>query len=280
MTDILQPESVIAKPPPELTGVSGIGCNAVLGVRRTHLDLFSGIGGFAIAAQATGWQTIAFAETDEYASSILQKQWPEIPNLGDVRNVRGITADLITGGIPCQPYSTAGKRRGANDDRALWPEMLRIIRDANASWILVENVAGFVGMALDEVCADMEAEGYETRAYLLPACGVGAWHKRTRCWIVAHRDGGRWNTQPLPSSGAQTRDCAADANGANANAGRQNPWMAEPRMDRVVYGLSRKVDKQRIKALGNAIVPQVATVILEAMARTPNDKLSDGAKNK
>ena len=242
---------------------------------RTHLDLFSGIGGFAIAAQQTGWETIAFAETDEHASQILKRHWPKIPNLGDVRNVRGISADLITGGIPCQPYSTAGKQLGANDPRALWPEMLRIIREGNPTWILVENVAGFVGMALDEVCADMEAEGYETRAYLLPACGVGAWHKRTRCWLVAHRDCGRRNAQPLPSTGAQARDCAAHADGATANSGRKDPWMAEPRMDRVVYGLSRKMDKQRVKLLGNAIVLQVAVVLLEAMAMTRNTQHHD-----
>ena len=153
---------------------------------RTHLDLFSGIGGFALAAQQTGWETIAFAETDEHASQTLKRHWPQIPNLGDVRNVRGITADLITGGIPCQPYSTAGKQLGANDPRALWPEMLRIIREGNPTWILVENVAGFVNMALDEVCADLEGEGYEVWPLVIPACGLDARHRRNRLWIMAH----------------------------------------------------------------------------------------------
>lgn len=107
-----------------------IRCRDRLCVRRTHLDLFSGIGGFALAAERTGWQTVGFCEVDEYASRILKRHWPSVPNYGDIRNIRGVRADLVTGGFPCQPFSTAGQRRGASDDRALWPEMCRVIEEA------------------------------------------------------------------------------------------------------------------------------------------------------
>ena len=105
---------------------------------RTHLDLFSGIGGFALAAAAAGFQTIGFSEIDPYACTILEQNWPDIRNYGDIRNIRGVRADLVTGGFPCQPFSLAGKRRGASDDRALWPEMLRVIDEAKPAGCLVK----------------------------------------------------------------------------------------------------------------------------------------------
>ena len=156
---------------------------------RTHLDLFSGIGGFALAAQAVGYETIAFSEIEPYACKILKQTWPTIPNLGDIRNIKGVRADLVTGGFPCQPFSHAGKRRGASDDRALWPEMCRVIDEAKPRWVLGENVAGIISMELDRVLSDLENLGYSAWPIVIPACAVGAPHRRDRVWILANRDG-------------------------------------------------------------------------------------------
>ena len=262
---------------------------------RTHLDLFSGIGGFALAAQRAGWKTIGFAETDEYASKVLRKHWPDVPNHGDVRNVRNIRADLITGGFPCQPFSCVGKQIGKDDDRYLWPEMRRIISESGAAWVCGENVPELDGVALGDVLADMEAIGYEVQTLEIPACGVGAPHKRRRLWIVAHRkshglqDATGQDGKPcrcgLASCGMdalRSCDLLADTNGEpveRAAISRQepNPWETEPVVGRVADGIPARVD--RLRGLGNAIVPQIATVILAAMARTQNDKLRRGGEN-
>jgi len=158
--------------------------------RPTHLDLFSGIGGFALAAGRAGFRTIGFSEIDGYASAVLRKHWPGVPNFGDIRNVRGVRADLVTGGFPCQPFSVAGKRRGAGDDRALWPEMLRVIAEVRPGWVLAENVPGIISMELDRVLSDLEGIGYATGTLVVPACALDARHRRERVWIVGHRDGG------------------------------------------------------------------------------------------
>lgn len=251
---------------------------------RTHLDLFSGIGGFALAASWAGWTTIGFAEIDDYASKVLKRHWPEVPNYGDVRNIRNVRADLITGGFPCQPFSTVGKRGGKNDDRYLWPEMRRIISESRAAWVCGENVPELDGVALGDVLADMEALGYEVQTLEIPACGVGAPHKRRRLWILAHAaqqperkpatethtvaNGGQAWDEP-----SNSREHVADANRQSPERtaiARQesNPWAVEPAVGRVAYGIPNRVD--RLRGLGNAIVPQVATVILEAMARMHN----------
>jgi len=164
---------------------------------RTHLDLFSGIGGFALAAKWNGFRTVGFCDNEPYAQAVLKKHWPDVPIHDDIRKVRGelyAGITLLTGGFPCQPFSVAGKQRGKTDDRYLWPEMLRVIREAGPTWIVGENVAGIVNMALDQVHADLEAEGYEVESIIIPACAVDAPHRRDRVWIVANstslRNGG------------------------------------------------------------------------------------------
>jgi len=169
---------------------------------RTHLDLFSGIGGFALAAKWNGFRTVAFCDCEPYAQAVLKKHWPDVHVHGDIREVRGelyAGVTLLTGGFPCQPFSVAGKQRGKTDDRYLWPEMLRVIREARPAWIVGENVAGIVNMALDQVHADLEAEGYEVESLIIPACAVDAPHRRDRVWIVAHS---KYNGQ---SPGAERR---------------------------------------------------------------------------
>jgi DNA (cytosine-5)-methyltransferase 1 len=156
---------------------------------KTHLDLFSGIGGFALAAKWNGYRTVGFCDNEPYAQAVLKKHWPEVPIHKDIREVRGdlyAGVTLLTGGFPCQPFSVAGKQRGKDDNRYLWPEMLRVIQEARPTWIIGENVAGIVNLALDQVCADLEGQGYEVEPIIIPACAVDAPHRRDRVWIVGH----------------------------------------------------------------------------------------------
>jgi len=159
---------------------------------KTHLDLFSGIGGFALAARWNNIQTIGFVENENYPRRILGKQFPGVPIFGDIHDFDATPfqgVDLITGGFPCQPFSAAGKQRGKEDDRFLWKEMLRVIVEAQPTWVLAENVAGIINMALDEVLADLEAEDYATATVILPACSQNALHRRDRVWIIARNVG-------------------------------------------------------------------------------------------
>lgn len=160
----------------------------------THGSLFSGIGGFDLAASWMEWTNVFHCEQNLFGRRVLKYYWPQAKSYEDIKNTnfsihRG-TIDIITGGFPCQPYSNAGKRKGKNDDRHLWPEMLRAIREIQPSWVVGENVSGLLswskGLVFEEVQTDLEAEGYEVQAFLLPACGVGAPHQRERVWIIAH----------------------------------------------------------------------------------------------
>jgi len=160
------------------------------------LDLFAGIGGFSYAGEKLvgGYETVAFCEYDEHAQKVLRKHWPDTEIIGDIRELaddadrfRGLV-DIITGGYPCQPFSTAGKRRGDQDDRHLWPEMLRVIKAVRPRWVIGENVAGHITMGLDTVLSDLEGAGYSSRCYVIPAVAADAPHRRDRCWIVAHAD--------------------------------------------------------------------------------------------
>lgn len=159
-----------------------------------HLDLFSGIGGFALAARWAGFKTVGFVEIDPFCQKVLAKHWPDVPIHSDVKafNAKFLYGQitLLTGGFPCQPFSVAGKKKGIDDDRYLWPEMLRIIRECQPAWVVGENVPGIIPN-LDPILESLEAEGYDWRAFLIPANAVHAPHKRERLWIVAHRNSER-----------------------------------------------------------------------------------------
>jgi len=291
----------------------------------THLDLFSGIGGFALAARMVGQiETVAFCEREDYAQRVLKKHWPDVPICDDIHTLKGNDygpIDLITGGFPCQPYSLAGKRGGNDDDRALWPQMLRVIREARPTWIIGENVPGIISMALDGVLADLEREGYACETFAIPACAVDAKHRRNRIWIVAHSGGERrqqnaggaheneaanegrssqrnhesashgessrsrtladtqggerrlqlsagHENQGAESHGRREAVSVSDSLNGWAGTRRQNGaetsdgcrWLPEPDVGRVAHGIPSRVD--RLKGLGNAIVPQVAAALL------------------
>ena len=157
------------------------------------LDLFSGIGGFSLGLHSTGiFDTVKFVEFDKFCQKVLQKNFPDVPIEGDIRDVKGqeFEADVITGGFPCQPFSVAGKQKGTNDNRYLWPEMFRLIKEIKPEFVIGENVQGLInlqdGMVLRQVQDQLESEGFEVQCFLIPASGIGAWHQRNRVWIIGH----------------------------------------------------------------------------------------------
>lgn len=231
----------------------------------TLLDLFSGVGGFSLAASWAGIETIQFVENNTYCQRQLKRLWPKAPIHADIKTYTGQpgSADIISGGVPCQPASTAGQRRGAEDDRWLWPEAFRIVREVNPSWVVFENVRGLLsleqGLAFENLLLEMEAFGYETQSFVIPACAVGADHIRDRLWIIANAIGnGSKRGFPVSPKKKSWR--------SHSKTPRYFGLRPGAFASRAVYGISGKLDKgERIKALGNAIVPQVAHEIFEAI---------------
>lgn len=158
------------------------------------IDLFAGIGGFSLAGHWRGWETIAFVEKEPYCQKVLAKNFPNVPIHSDIRDYKPKkhAADIICGGFPCQPFSSAGKRKGKEDDRFLWPEMLRVIREAKPTFVVGENVAGILSMdngaVFEEICLSLEGEGYAVQSFVIPAQAVGAPHRRDRVWIVGYSE--------------------------------------------------------------------------------------------
>ena len=176
------------------------------------LDLFSGIGGFSLGLESTGFfETIGFVEKDKFCQKVLKKHWNNINIEEDIRNVKGekYQADVVTGGFPCQPFSVAGKRKSTADDRYLWDEMLRVIRETKPRWVIGENVEGIVnineGMVLRQVLNDLENEGFKSQCIIIPASGIGAWHQRKRIWIVANNISNSNNNGSYRSQGNATK---------------------------------------------------------------------------
>mgnify|MGYP003143941692 CR=1 FL=1 len=201
----------------------------------THGSLFSGIGGFDLAAQWMGWENVFHVERDPFCRQVLSHHFPKSQSFDDVKTFDAThfcgRVSVISGGFPCQPFSAAGKRAGTSDDRYLWPEMFRIIREACPTYVVAENVRGLIswneGMVLDTVCADLEGEGYEVFPVVLPAASVNAPHRRDRIWIVAYANDkrgacghrqvqGTYGEVPQRYDHAQSRYAsAADATDAN-----------------------------------------------------------------
>lgn len=273
------------------------------------IDLFSGVGGFSIAGDWMGWETVLFCEIDPFCQRILKTHYPDVPIHKDIKTIteEALTKNklydknkrtILTGGFPCQPFSTAGARKGTEDDRHLWPEMLRTIRLFQPDWVVAENVYGIVnwgsGLVFEQVSLDLEKEGYEVFSYILPACAVNAPHRRDRVWFVAHsiRSGygglteasrnnisreiremvqeGRWKWGDV---GGKVERCSQITSNTNISRCKERwpKWFtsrqpsqdygltSKPGICRGDDGFSYRVD--RLRVLGNAIVPQVVLQI-------------------
>ena len=258
----------------------------------THGSLFSGIGGFDLAAEWMGWENIFHCEWNAFGQKVLKHYWPNAISYEDITKTdftihRG-QIDILTGGFPCQPYSTAGKRLGKADERHLFPEMLRAIREIQPRWVVGENVRGLVswngGMVFEEVQADLEAEGYEVQPFLIPAAGVGSCpHRRDRIWFIANRKINGLQTsksinkwQKYKSNNWDRVWCAFDTNGINGDASDTDSEMLE-------YGnrkrktRERTYEKKRIKSFdgsrGWETFPTVAPIC------SGDDGLSDRLDN-
>jgi len=249
----------------------------------THGSLFSGIGGFDLAAEWMGWENVFHCEWNPFGRRVLKHHFPKAISYEDITNVsfrshRG-SIDILTGGFPCQPYSVAGSRLGKDDERHLWPHMLRAVREIKPRWVVGENVRGIIswndGLVFDEVCSDLEAEGYQVQPFLLPACGVNAPHQRFRVWFVAHTD----SNQRPEGRGDSNRPQETEAHVSQRNARRpRSTWKDFPSQPPICGGddgLPTELDgitfskwrKESIKAYGNAIVPQVAHQIFKAIEK-------------
>ena len=267
-----------------------------------HGSLFSGIGGFDLAAQWMGWENVFQVENDKFCTKILEKNFPNVKRYGDIREFDGTQyrglINIISGGFPCQPFSHAGKRKGKEDDRYLWPEMLRVIREIKPAFILGENVGGLISMengkTLDRILFDLGNEGYTTEQFIIPACATGAWHRRDRIWIVANSNGSGGTRIPTNetnrccgNNGRKDAKILQDVSNSNgkglqrwdckelSECGKQRiirernsqsnrpDWQSEPSVGRVAHGIPNRVD--RLKGLGNAIVPQVAYELFKAI---------------
>ena len=324
-----------------------------------HLDLFSGIGGFSLGLESAGLvETVAFCDFDKYCQQVLNKNFPNVPVYGDVKELNhdklradGINQiDIITGGYPCQPFSVAGRKKGEQDPRHVWPEMFRLIKELRPTWVIGENVGGHIKLGLDTVLENLESEGYSARTFSISASSVGANHKRERVWIVGYSTNNRrnestsdsqtrrafgqseeggmrqlertsdvensrrsigreqsprnsegiglwsfetseWSTDTnqitRSSEGAETmadtnckRGCCGKTGCKNAEDVGQSSrgeetlgwWDVEPDVGRVAHGVSKRVD--RLKCLGNSVVPQIPYVIGLAIKETIENEQS------
>ena len=279
---------------------------------KTVIDLFSGIGGFALGLESTGYfKTIQFVENEKWCQKILNKNFPEVPIHEDIKTYKGYDADVVVGGFPCQPFSIAGKGKATQDDRHLWPHMFRVIKETKPTWVIGENVRNIVsiseGMVLEQVYLDLESEGYEVQSFIIPAAAVNAPHQRYRTWIVAYSRrtlqsraefrkeneneiAKRYANQFERSSKTSEFDVAdTDSKGlqrteqhetykrktqtqfttAKCFEERGYYWEFEPNVGRVANGIPNRVD--RLKGLGNAIVPQIAYQIGKAIMEAEID---------
>ena len=230
------------------------------------LDLFSGIGGFSLGLERTGgFQTVAFCEIEPYCVKVLAKHWPSVPCYGDIKELTGdrlvadgvCPIDAICGGFPCQDISIAGKGAGIEGERSgLWSEYARIIGEVRPRYVIVENVAALLGRGISRILGDLAALGYDAEWHCIPASAVGAPHRRDRLWIVANAS----STRLSPSWPQPVGTYWREARGVFAAA---SWWRIEPDVGRVAHGVPSRVD--RLKSLGNAVVPQIPEIVGRAI---------------
>ena len=263
------------------------------------VDLFSGIGGFTLGLESTGYfKTIQFVENEKWCQKILNKNFSEVPIHEDIKTYKGCDADVVVGGFPCQPFSIAGKGKATQDDRHLWPDMFRVIKETKPTWVIGENVRNIIsisdGMVLEQVYLDLESEGYEVQSFIIPASAVNAPHQRYRTWIVAYsrrtlqsrakfrrkneNEIGKGYANQSERSSKTSESDVADTDSKGLQRTEQHEtyngetktqyttakcfeekgyyWEFEPNVGRVANGIPNRVD--RLRGLGNAIVPQIA----------------------
>ena len=228
------------------------------------LDLFSGIGGFSLAADKFGIKTIAFVEKEPFCQKVLKKHWNDVPIIDDIRKVKGEdygSATIVSGGFPCQPFSVAGKRKGTDDDRYLWDETIRVVAECKPRWFIGENVDGLVniqnGMVLRQVQDDLEKEGFQVQCLVIPASGVGAWHQRKRIWIIAYSEHNglyRPKGDATIKSSNQSEEWVSigdDKNVSHTNSGELHGCMSTSRLcGEKLKGLDSNEEKDRKEVWG------------------------------
>ena len=266
-----------------------------------HGSLFSGIGGFDLAAEWMEWENVFHCEWNEFGQKVLKHYWPNAESFGDITKTNFSkyygTIDVISGGFPCQPYSSAGKRLGKEDERHLWPEMCRAIKEIAPRWVVGENVRGLTnwngGLVFDEVCADLENLGYQVAPYIIPAVATNAPHKRERVWFVAYRNASDserirlqtgFTTTNIPIKKRETLDEGSEPSISTKTICRRyvsNKWENFPTQPPICGrddGISRELDgitfskwrAESIKAYGNAVVPQVVYQIFKSIQAYEN----------
>ncbi len=254
----------------------------------SHVDLCSGIGGFALGFQWAGLsKPVLFCDIEPWSRKVLHKHWPDVPIAEDVKELANDPdgnvpdCDILTAGYPCQPFSHAGKRLGHEDDRHIWPYILQIVAQKRPAWCCFENVYGHVSLGLDQVLLDLETQGYATRPFIVPACGVDAPHLRYRVFIIA-KDVADTSVRELQRRGQEQVYEQPDIQMQSGRGSQGEPsqrstlsglggmadgiprWLDEPGdTPRTVKGVKGRAD--RLKGLGNAIVPQIAQKIGEAI---------------
>jgi len=257
------------------------------------IDLFAGIGAFSLAGKQV-WgdelEILGFSEIEHYPIQVYQKNFPGVPNLGDIKKINGKAIkfsgpSIVTGGFPCPPFSHAGNRRGKDHDQFIWDQMFRIISETRSDWVIAENVAGLLSLGIEDCISDLENQGYETSTFLLPACAIGAPHIRNRVFIIAHAKKDRsfncnglrafadTNQQDFPWEQISTEQ---------AWEGISNPgWNYFKETESPVLGIHdgfpRRMD--RIKSLGNSIVVPLLVVIMEAIKQIETIKRKEKKPN-
>lgn len=241
--------------------------------KLTHLDLFSGIGGFSLGLEATGgFETIGFSEIDDYANEVLKKHWPNVPNFGDIGNVPALKCFIATAGIPCQPFSIAGRQGGASDNRDQRQAVLDAFARVRPDFIIVENVVNFANLVLREFQDDLESLGYQSVAFDISACAVGLQTMERHIWIVAASNRARLE-------GLRNIRFSSKQKEFEKRNGRQDyskferirnmPALPASKLLRSRKGIPCFVD--RVRCIGNAIPPQIAQIFGEIILHVENN---------
>jgi DNA (cytosine-5)-methyltransferase 1 len=225
-------------------------------------SMCSGIGGLELGLEVAGMTTIWQCEIDPYASAVLAKHWPDVPNHGDIKTIDWSTVArprVICAGYPCQPFSQAGRRRGVDDPRHLWPFVADAIRSLRPEYVVLENVSAHLRCGFDVVLADLAALGFDADWSIVSACAVGAPHTRERLFVLAYAQGddgasdGAHHPRPSSQRGMEHR--------GSGRSPRSDRWLLEPDVDRVAHGVPRRLVNPALVAVGNAVVPEVAELV-------------------